>query len=198
MSPSPEDWLKPETLTGRFIRLEPLTADHAPGILAAADDDEIFRWMSWPRPIDEQAARALVDFYAALPMAIAWAQVDRSTGTVIGATACYEIDPVNRSLAIGYTWLTTRAHRTAANTEAKLLLTARAFEDLGAVRVTWYTDGENRRAQAAIERLGTQHEGVLRRHKRRRDGTWRDTVVYSLLADEWPATKSGLTARLER
>lgn len=196
MNTAVDPWLEHPTLTGRSIRLDPLEPAHAPGLLTAADDDGVFRWMSWARPADLPAARRMIDFYRGLPQTRAWAQIDAETGAVIGATACYELDSTHRSLAIGYTWLTTRAHRTAANTESKLLLMTHAFDELGAVRVTWYTDRENLRAQTAIQRLGARHEGVLRRHRKRRDGTWRDTMVYALLDHEWPTARDALIARL--
>lgn len=196
MTAMPEAWSTAETLTGRFVRLEPLESRHATGLLRAADDEAIFRWLSTARPTDEAAARDLVAIYDALPATVAWAQLDETTSDVVGATAVYEIDPMNRSLAIGYTWLSTRAQRTAVNTEAKLLLLERAFDRLGAKRVTWYTDAKNDRSRAAIARLGARQEGILRQHLRRRDGTWRDTVVFSMVAEEWPDAKAALNARL--
>jgi RimJ/RimL family protein N-acetyltransferase len=128
--------------------------------------------------------------------ALAFAAVDQLTGGAIGWTAFHEISTADERLEIGWTWYG-RAHwRTAVNTECKLLLMTHAFEDLGMGRVQWRTDILNTRSQQAIARLGAQREGVFRRHRRRPDGTWRDSVFYSLLIDEWPDAKRRLTARL--
>jgi RimJ/RimL family protein N-acetyltransferase len=118
---------------------------------------------------------------------VAWAQRDPATGEVIGMTSYHDIDVDRRSLGIGYTSLAKPYWRTGVNTESKLLLLERAFDVLGAERVFWYTDIRNDRSQRAIARLGATREGVLRRHRPRADGTWRDTVVFSMTADEWPA-----------
>jgi RimJ/RimL family protein N-acetyltransferase len=121
-------------------------------------------------------------------------QKDAATGEVLGMTSYYAADPVNRSIAIGYTMLGRRSWRTAINTEAKLLLMAHAFGELGAVRVEWHTDIRNERSQRAIARLGAVQEGVLRAHKRRPDGSWRDTVLFAMTADDWPAARERLSA----
>jgi RimJ/RimL family protein N-acetyltransferase len=127
---------------------------------------------------------------------VPFAQVDQVTGQAIGHTSYYEINPAQRQLAIGYTFIGQPWWRTAINTESKLLLLTHAFETLDAERVTWHTDIRNLRSQAAIERLGATKEGVLRRHRRRRDGTWRDTVLYGMTADDWPASKRRLLSFL--
>ncbi len=191
-------WYDVPVLAGQHVRLEPMAADHVPGLVAVADD-EVFRYLSSepPRTVadgerhvhDKLAAR---DARAILP----WVQVDAQSGEVAGATAYYEINPGSRSVAIGYTWLGRRWWRTGLNTEAKLLLLRRAFDHLGAVRVVWHTDIRNDRSQAAIARLGAQREGILRKHKRRRDGTWRDTVQYAMTDDDWPVVRDRLSARL--
>lgn len=185
-------------LTGQLLRLEPLTHDHVEGVLAAADADDVFRWLSFGRPDDLGAARDLVNLYLDNPALTAWAQVDASTGQVAGLTTFYDIDPHLRTVAIGYTWLGSAHWRTGINTEAKLLLLTRAFEELGCVRVVWHTDIFNERSQNAIARLGAQREGVLRKHRIRRDGSWRDTVIFSMTDDEWPAARTALTTRLAR
>jgi len=123
---------------------------------------------------------------------------DARTGEVAGTTAYAPPDETGRSVHIGTTMLGRRWWRTGLNTEAKLLLMTRAFEELGAVRVEWQTDIRNLRSQAAIERLGAVREGVVRKHRRRRDGSWRDSVFYSLTDDEWPAARKALADRLAR
>lgn len=184
-------------LTGDLVTLRPLRADDAAGVLAAADDDAVFACLSIDRPRTLGDARAMVDHYLSRTDLVMWAQV-ASTGEVAGVTTFYDIDPTLRTVAIGHTWLGSRFWRTGINTEAKLLLLTRAFDDLGCVRVVWHTDIRNARSQAAIERLGAHREGVLRKHRIRRDGSWRDTVTYSLVDDEWPAARDALRARLDR
>lgn len=190
------DWRTAVPLRGEHVHLEPLRPDHAPGVLAAADSDEVFAHLSVARPRDLADAQALVELYLSLPLA-AWAQL-RPSGEVVGITTYYDIDPTLRSVAIGWTWLAHRAWRTGVNTEAKLLLLTRAFDDLGCVRVVWHTDIRNERSQAAIERLGATREGVLRKHRLRRDGSWRDTVQFSLTDDDWPVARAALTARMRQ
>lgn len=184
------------TLTGRRVHLESLTPEHAEGVLAAADSDEVFTWLAFRRPADLAAARALVDRYLTNPALSAWAQIDVASGRVAGLTAFYDIDPVMRSVAIGHTWLASAHWRTGLNAEAKLLLLTRAFDELDCVRVLWHTDDLNRRSKDAIARLGAHREGTMRRHKLRPDGTWRDTALFSMLDDEWPEARRALRARL--
>lgn len=194
-----QTWYDTPILSGRRVRLEPMSLDHVDGLCAAADD-EVFRYLSLAAPrTTAEAERMVGDVLAARDarVQLPWVQVDARTGEVAGTTSYYEVSPATRSVAIGHTWLGRRWWRTAVNTEAKLLLLGRAFEELGAVRVVWHTDIRNTRSQAAIARLGAQREGVLRKHKPRRDGSWRDTVQYAMTDDEWPAVRHRLTARLE-
>ena len=188
-------FLDSPVLTGAHVRLEPLRPDHAPDVLAAADDDEVFRWLSITRPRTPAEAEAVVDRYLSVPV-VPWVQIAQTTGRVVGLTTYYDVDPTLRTVAIGFTWLSRAAWRTGINTEAKLLLLRRAFDDLDCVRVVWHTDLRNERSQAAIARLGATREGVLRKHRLRPDGTWRDTVTFSMLDDEWPAARERLEARL--
>jgi RimJ/RimL family protein N-acetyltransferase len=118
------------------------------------------------------------------------------TGEVVGTTSYYAIDEVNRGIAIGHTMTARSVWRTGVNTESKLLLLRRAFEVLGAVRVEWHTDLLNLRSQNAIARLGAVREGVMRRHKLRANGTWRDTVTFSMTDDEWPSAQRRLVGML--
>jgi len=198
MSALPSQWYETPDLAGDHVRLVQLHPHHAAGVLAAADDDEVFRWLRTPRPTDEAEADALVARYLDMPNTIAWAQIDQQRHEVVGLTTYYDIVPAQQTVAIGWTWLAKRAWRTGVNTEAKLLLLRRAFDDLGCVRVVWHTDILNERSQQAIERLGAQREGVLRKHKQRQDGSWRDTVAFSMTDDEWPAARDALEARLRQ
>jgi RimJ/RimL family protein N-acetyltransferase len=191
-------WYETPELTGEHVALVPLDPGHAAGLLAAADDDEVFRWQSFARPTTIGEARELHDWYASRPNTVTWTQIDRASGDVAGLTTYYDIDPVDRSVAIGVTWLGRRFWRTAVNTEAKLLLMRRAFDVLGCARLVWHVDIANERSQAAVERIGGVREGVLRKHRIRRDGSWRDTVVFSMTDDEWPAARTALEERLAR
>lgn len=184
-------------LEGKHVRLEPLTRDHTAGLLAAADSDDVFIWLSFPRPTDLAGAGALVDAYLRNPAVAPWAQIDVASGEVAGVTTYYDISAEQRTIAIGYTWLGSAFWRTGVNTEAKLLLLGRAFDALGCVRVVWHTDERNARSRAAIIRLGAEFEGTMRKHKRRPDGSWRDTVTYSMIDDEWPVARDTLRARLD-
>jgi RimJ/RimL family protein N-acetyltransferase len=197
-------------LTGSLVRLEPLAIEHAAGYLSAAgtgdEADEVFRWMGTPgsahgapRTLDD--ARA--DICAALAARargerLAYAQFDIATGDFAGTSSYYEVVPSLRTIAIGHTWLGQRWWRTGHNTESKLLMLTHAFETLGAARVVWHTDIRNERSQAAIARLGATREGELRKHRLRRDGSWRTTVQYSMTDDDWPAARDHLVSRLAR
>lgn len=192
------DYFEAPTLVGDHVRLERLEPHHAEGILAASDDDEVFTWQSFSRPATIEQAEALVGLYLMRPGTVPWVQVDLASGEVAGLTTYYDIDPEVRTVAIGSTWLARRFWRTGVNTEAKLLLLRHAFDDLGCARVVWHVDILNERSQAAVDRIGGVREGVLRKHRIRRDGTWRDTVVYSMTDDEWPAARAFLVARLDR
>src|ERR1700729_1654720 len=201
-------WGGMPVLAGGLIRLEPLALEHAPGYLAAAgtgeEAAEVFRWMSPPggalaQPVTlEDATRHISDALAARARGarLPYAQIDAVTGEFAGTSSFYEVNPALRTLSIGHTWLGQCWWRTGHNTESKLLMLSYAFETLGAVRVVWHTDIRNTRSQVAIERLGAAREGVLRKHRRRYDGSWRDTVQYAMGDDDWPAPKAALAARL--
>ncbi len=200
---NPALWYALPVLCGRMIRLEPLAVEHTSGYFAAAKDDseEVFRWLSMPAPTDEDAARGQI--VAALEARargerFAYAQIDAATGEFAGTTSFYEVNPALRAISIGHTWLGRRWWRTGHNTEAKLLMMGHAFDALGAARVVWHTDINNKRSQAAIERLGATKEGVLRKHRIRKDGTWRDSVQYAMTDDDWPEARERLTSRLEQ
>jgi RimJ/RimL family protein N-acetyltransferase len=198
-----DEWYTLPVLTGSLIRLEPLAVEHAAGYLAAAgtraDADEVFRWLSVAAPatVSDAAAQIAAACSArARGERFAYAQIDVRTGELAGSTSLYEVFPAVRTLAIGFTWLGKRWWRTGHNTESKLLLLRHAFDVLGCVRVVWHTDIRNERSQAAITRLGATREGVLRKHRLRRDGTWRDTVQYAMTDDDWPTVRDRLAARL--
>jgi len=201
---APESWFSMPVLTGRHIRLEPLALEHATGYFLAAGEaavaDEVFRWLNPGPPATvehavEHITRAL--YARAQGLRLPYAQIDVASGLFAGTTSLYEINPPLRTVAIGHTWLGRPWWRTAANTEAKLMLLRYAFDDLGAVRVVWHTDIYNERSQEAIARLGATREGVLRKHRPRRDGSWRDTVQFCMTDDDWPAARARLQNRID-
>lgn len=196
-------WYAMPVLTGALIRLEPLALEHAPGYLAAAgsgdDAAEVFRWMypAAPQTVGDAEADILVALGArARAERFAYAQLDVATGEFAGTSSYYEVNPALRAIGIGHTWLGRRWWRTGHNTESKLLMLTHAFERLGAARVVWHTDVHNTRSQDAIARLGATREGELRKHRIRRDGSWRTSVQYSMTDDDWPAVRTRLTDRL--
>ena len=196
-------WYAQPVLTGQKLRLEPMAVEHAEGYLAASadDGDEVFRWMAVraPKSVDDARDQILLALGArARGERFAYAQVDAVTGEFAGTTSYYEVNPGLRALGIGHTWLGRRWWRTGHNTESKLLMMGHAFDTLGAARVVWHTDIYNERSQAAIERLGATKEGVLRKHRIRKDGSWRDTVQYAMTDDDWPAARARLAERLAR
>lgn len=190
----------PVTLAGGPIRMVPLTLEHVPGLEAAAADGELWnlRFTSVPAPGETTAyVEAALAGQAAghrLPFAV----LDATSGEVLGTTSYHDIVPAVERVEIGYTWYARRVQRTAVNTTAKLLLLTHAFETLGAQLVGWRTDNFNHASQRAIERLGAKRDGVLRHHWPRRDGTVRDTVMYSLTVGEWPEVKVHLNWQLTR
>ena len=180
------------------MRLEPLAEAHRDDLLeAAAQDPVTFRYMGADLSVGADAWDAyLAD--ALRPEFVAWATVDAATGRAVGSTRFGDIAPEHGRVEIGWTWIAPSHQRSATNTEAKLLQLTYAFEELGATRVALKTDGRNLRSQSAIERLGAQREGALRRHMRMPDGFIRDTVYFSILDDEWPEVKARLEERLSR
>jgi len=206
--------MSPENLTlqGKQFRLEPLEHHHVEGLVAAAADDaELYRWSPVPRGKADAAtyidtALAWRDAGSAVPFAI----VRASDSTVLGSTRFWNIERwswpqghpshgrgVPDACEIGYTWLTRSAIRTAANTEAKLLMLAHAFEVWRVLRVCFHTDARNQRSRAALERIGGQFEGILRAHRIAADYIPRDSVRYSIVAAEWPTVKKRLLQFME-
>jgi N-acetyltransferase len=191
---------EPISLTSGRLRLEPLTGDHLAGLEAAARDGELWnlRVTSVPEPGQmaayiTAALKGQADGHM-LPFAV----VDVPSGAVIGTSRYHDIVPAVERLEIGYTWYAKSWQRSHVNTTAKLLLMTHAFEVLGVQLVGWRTDNYNFASQRAIERLGARKDGVLRHHALRRDGTVRDTVMYSLAAGEWPEVKAHLRYQLDR
>ena len=191
----------PVVLYGDTVRLEPLDPSHAEDLLAAGADPDIWRYMPIPQPGSAAEVRKWIDDawkLAATGEQLPFAIMDAETGRAVGSTRYLEIHRNWRTMEIGWTWLAASVQRSAVNTEVKLLLLKHAFEDHGALRVQFKTDGRNLRSQRAIERLGAVKEGVLRKQRINHDGYVRDAVYYSILDEEWPAVKERLTALLQR
>ncbi|WP_395703934.1 GNAT family N-acetyltransferase [Aquabacterium sp.] len=192
--------VQPVTLARGPIRLVPLGLEHEQGLAAAAADGALWqlRVTSVPEP---GQTRAYIETALAMRQAgnrLAFAVLDAATDQVIGSSSYHDIVPAIDRLEIGYTWYARSRQRSAVNTTAKWLLMQHAFETLGAQLVGWRTDNYNFASQAAIERLGARKDGVLRHHALRRDGTVRDTVMYSLAAGEWPEVKAHLEYLLNK
>ncbi len=191
---------EPVTLYGRHVRLEPLHAEHEPDLQEAASDGSLWhlRVTSVPEP-DQTAiyiANALMGQHdgSMLPFVVR----ENASGRVVGCTRYHDIVVAIDRVEIGYTWYAQRVQRSAINTETKMLLLGHAFEALGCQVVGLRTDHMNFTSQRAIERLGARKDGVLRHHALRRDGTVRDTVMYSITGAEWPDVKAHLAWQLER
>jgi RimJ/RimL family protein N-acetyltransferase/nitroimidazol reductase NimA-like FMN-containing flavoprotein (pyridoxamine 5'-phosphate oxidase superfamily) len=193
-------WHIAAPMRGRHVALEPLAPGHADGLMAAISDDQVWRFLPSERPRSSAEMAELIAVAAREQWEgkrVTWAQIDPRTGEVMGMTSYHDVDPERQAVGIGHTVLGRRWWRTGVNTEAKLLLLERAFEVLGAERVFWYTDIRNERSQQAIARLGATRDGMIRRHRLRPDGTWRDTVLFAMTVEEWPAAAKRLRARLE-
>ena len=186
-----------QPLVGAWVRLELLGDDAVDELYPLLSDPQVYAdgYVMHRRPVSVEDSRALATsrFLVAGRVVYAIRLVD---GTLVGTSSLLEIDLANESIHLGATLYGRRWWGTAVNPEAKLLLLTHCFDDCGFGRVKIQTDALNTHSQAAIAKLGAQREGVLRRHLRREDGTFRDTVVYSILADEWPDVRAGLRARL--
>ena len=190
-------WLEPVTLSGPHARLKPLSHDHLAGLTEAVRDGELWKlwYTSVPRP--EEMAReidrrlGLQASGAMLPFTVFDAE-----GGIAGMTTYMNVDAANRRVEIGSTWYARRVQRSAVNTQCKLLLLAHAFETLDCIAVEFRTHFFNHQSRRGIERLGAKQDGILRNHQIAPNGTLRDTVVYSIIAGEWPVVKAHLTYQL--
>lgn len=193
-------YLQPITLEGHGVRLEPLTLEHHDGLVAAASDGQL--WNLWYTSVPgPDQTRAYID--AALDGQKAgvmhpWAVRELTTGLIAGSTRYHDIVAAIDRVEIGWTWYAERWHRSHLNTVCKLLLLEHAFDTLGCHVVGLRTDNFNFRSQRAIEALGAKKDGVIRHHQARRDGSARDSVMYSIIRSEWPDVRRHLEARLAR
>lgn len=187
------------TLRGRHVVLEPLREGHAEELWPAASEREAWRYMGFDvASVDDLREWIRRRQHATVPglHALPFLQRDARTGQAFGSTSLFDIDPPNRKMEVGHTWVGASHRRTAANTEAKRLLLAHAFERLGAVRVQLKCDARNARSAAAIRRIGARPEGVLRHWLILPDGHRRDTAFFSVLEAEWPEVRDRLDALL--
>jgi len=193
-------FVEPVVMRDRGIRLEPLALAHEDGLRAAAADGELWtlRVTSVPEPDQTRAYIETALTMRAEGHRFAFAVIDEASDTVLGSTSFHDILPAVKRVEIGYTWYAQRVQRTHVNATCKLLMMGHAFDTLGCHVVGWRTDNFNFASQAAIERLGAKKDGVIRGHALRRDGTIRDTVMYSMRAGEWPEARAQLLYRLSR
>lgn len=187
-------FVSPVILSERGVRLEPLALRHEDGLRTAAADGELWKLRVTSVPEPDQTRQYIED---ALRMReeghrFAFAVIDEASETVLGSTSYHDILPAVKRVEIGYTWYAKRVQRTHVNTTCKLLMMGHAFDTLGCHVVGWRTDNYNFASQQAIERLGARKDGVIRGHALRRDGTIRDTVMYSMRAGEWPEARAQL------
>ena len=192
-------FIEPVTLEGEHVRIEPLAREHEAGIKAAVTDGELWNLWYTSVPSPERTGEwldAALDMRAklgAMPFV-----VRTPAGDIVGSTRYFNVDAANRRLEIGHTWYAKRVQRTALNTEAKLLLLTHAFEKLNCIAVEFRTSFFNFASREAIARLGAKQDGILRHHQVLADGTLRDTVVFSIIAPEWPAVRKNLQWHLTR
>jgi N-acetyltransferase len=193
-------FLEPVTLTDRGVALVPLGLDHEAGLRAAAADGDLWNIRVTSVPEPDQTRKYIEDALAMREAGnrFAFCVTESATGKVLGSSSYHDILPAVKRLEIGYTWYAKSVQRSHVNTTCKLLLMTHAFETLGYAVVGWRTDNFNFASQAAIERLGAKKDGVIRGHALRRDGTIRDTVMYSLRSGEWPEVKAQLLHSLNK
>jgi RimJ/RimL family protein N-acetyltransferase len=192
-------WITPITLTGNLLILQPIALEHEQGLIAAACDGKL--WDLWftsiptPEHTHDYINAVLAQQQAGL--SLGFAVIDQASGQLLGSTRFCNIDAKNRRVEIGYTWYRKSAQRTGVNTECKLLLLQHAFENLQAIAVEFRSHTKNHASRAAITRLGAKQDGILRQHQILSDGSYRDTVVFSILDSEWPIIKHEIQSRMD-
>lgn len=190
-------WIKKNLIEGQYVALEPLTAEHVPALIEAVKDGE--HWKLWFAnvPSPEKMQQYVNDAIAQMFLGdIAYAVRAKSTNQIVGTTRYYGVDGLNRRALIGYTWYSNAARGTLVNTECKYLLLKQLFDRFEAIAVEFRTHIGNTVSRRAIERLGANQDGILRNHQILKDGSVRDTVVYSIIDSEWPEIKQELLKKL--
>jgi len=195
-----QTWVQPVVLEGTYVRLEPLSLGHIADLTEVGLDPAIWRWMpvnvTMPADIRGIVDAALAD--AAEGSQVPFATIDRASNRAVGSTRFLAVEPVHRRIEIGWTWLAPRWQRSSINTEAKLLMMRHAFDDLGALRVEYKTDSLNDKSRAALAGIGATEEGTMRSHMATYTERRRHSVYFSVIAEEWPAVRERLEARLAR
>ena len=191
-------WIRPVTLEGRFIRLEPLSAAHAPALWAASGDAALFRFVPYAMRGEDDLRAYIARAQRALERGegLGFATIERASGLPVGSSSYFASDAPHRRVEIGGTWVVAAHQRTPINTEAKLLMLRHAFETLGCLRVEFKTDALNAASRRALARIGAVEEGTFRHHMVMPDGRIRDSVYFSIIAPEWPAVEARLQALL--
>lgn len=191
--------VRPVILDGAFVRLEPLSPDHLPGLVEIGLEPELWQWTTQvvrsPEEMEAYIRSALAE--QAAGRALPFATIEKTSGRVAGSTRFAGFEPAHRRVEIGWTLLATRWQRTPLNTDAKYLMLRHAFEQWNCVRVEFKTDVLNTRSRQALLRIGAKEEGVLRSHMITATGRIRDTVYFSIIASEWPTVRAALEARLQ-
>jgi RimJ/RimL family protein N-acetyltransferase len=192
--------IEPVVLEGKYVRMEPLTLAHHAALWEAGNDARIFEWFPAPVRSSEEMREWIETALAqqAAGIALPFVTVEKTSGSVAGSTRFNNFDAANRRVEIGWTWLAPRFQRSACNTEAKYLMLRHAFETLGLNRVEFKTDSLNEASRRALLRIGAKEEGTFRNHMVTASGRLRHSVWFSVIAEEWPAVKSALEAKLAR
>lgn len=199
-TPAPPPWVRPVTLEGRLVRLEPLATSHLDDLATVGLDPAIWTW-TLARPADRDGLQRWLETAlanAAAGTEVPFATIDVASGRAVGSTRFLSIVPEHRRLEIGWTWIGTAFWRTGTNREAKLLQLAHAFDDLGANRVEFKTDARNERSRAALLGIGATFEGIFRNHIIMPSGPLRHSAWYSVVAEDWPAVRARLTTLADR
>jgi len=191
--------VEPIVLEGEFVRLEPLRFDNLPALIEIGLEESLWKWTANVVTNATDLERYVRDALAmqAAGTALPFVTIEKSCGTIVGSTRFGNIDPTNRKVEIGWTWINPKRQRTRINTEAKLLMLTHAFETWKCIRVELKTDANNEKSRNAIARIGGVEEGTMRHHMITESGRFRDSVYFSIIDTEWDAVKQGLIAKLE-
>lgn len=192
------NWLYETTLNGNLVTLAPLKRDHTDALLAAASDGELWNLWYTSIPNDKTISTYLDQAFKdqAEARALLFVVIENATQKIIGTTRYCNADSLNKRVEIGYTWYAKSFQRTGINTECKYLLLTQAFETLNCIAVEFRTHWHNQASRAAIARLGAKQDGILRNHQKSPEGIYRDTVVFSIIDQEWPCVKKNLEYRM--
>lgn len=187
-------WGTAPTLRGQFVHIRPTDLADANGLAQSFDDPDTLRF--FPYGIESEPPSAATVAHALTSGRMTLTQLDARSGVIVGTTSMYNISQHHGRVTVGYTWLSAKARGTAINSESKLLVMDHIFGALSARRVEFNVDDQNLRSRAAVLAIGATEEGALRKHARRRDGSWRTTIVYSVTDDEWPVVREALRSRV--